>query len=329
MSLRIYSGFGLVTLAACVLVACGSGDGENAPAGPQLSKKPSTTGSNRPPSIERIRFDPEMPVAGARVRAVVVAQDPDGDPTEVGYRWYVDGESVPVSGPEIDLGNFEGASEIELVGVASDGRSESAEMRASLVIVDRPPVVVGLTVEPAEQVSPGEPVEANATARDPDGDPIEIEYEWRINGERESGVLGNEFSTDGLKMGDEIQVRVTAMARGVRSDSVESFPVRVGSTHPEIVSEPPSLREGGVFRYDVEALDPDGDRILRYRLDAAPDGMTVDPVVGRIEWRPTVAQAGVHQVAVVVIDSAGLETKQSFHLTVNADGPEAPAAPAR
>jgi hypothetical protein len=103
----------------------------------------------------------------------------------------------------------------------------------------------------------------------------------------------------------------------------------VGSRHPEIVSEPPSLRDGGLFRYHVEARDPDGDRNLRYRLDAGPDGMTVDSIVGRIEWRPTVEQAGVHQVAVVVIDSAGLETKQSFHVTVNADIPEAPAAPAR
>jgi hypothetical protein len=327
MSLRIFSGFGLWVVAGCALVACGSGDEGSVPAGPQLSAKPSMTSENRPPGIERIRFDPEAPVAGDRIRAVVVARDPDGDATKIGYRWFVDGEPVAVSGPELDLGKFQGATEIELVSVASDGHSESAETRASVDVDDQQPVIVGLKVEPGEQVSPGEAVVVKATARDPDGDSLEIEYEWTINGESAS-ELGSEMSTEGLRMGDEIQVRVTAVARGARSDSVESAPVRVGSTHPEIVSEPPSLREGGVFLYEVEAYDPDGDRILRYRLDAAPDGMTVDPVVGRIEWHPSVEQAGVHQVAVVVSDSAGLETKQSFHVTVNADAPEPPAAAA-
>lgn len=327
MSLRIFSSLGLWVVAGCALVACGSGDEGSIPAGPQLSAKSSTTGGNQPPAIERIRFDPEEPVAGDRLRAVVVARDPNGDATTIGYRWFVDGEPVSVSGPELDLGKFQGATEIELVSVANDGQSESSEMRASVDVADQEPVIVGLKLEPGERVYPGEVVVAKATARDPDGDALEIEYEWTINGESVS-EFGNEMSTEDLRMGDEIQVRVTAVARGARSDSVESASVRVGSTHPEIVSEPPSLREGGVFLYEVEAHDPDGDRILRYRLDAAPDGMTVDPIVGRIEWHPSVEQAGVHQVAVVVSDSAGLETKQSFHVTVNADAPEPPAAAA-
>jgi len=327
MFLRIFSGCGLVAVAACVLVACGSGDDAVAPAGPELSAKPSTADGNQPPSITRIDFDPETPVAGDRVHAIVVARDPDGDATRIGYRWFVDGESVALAGPEVDLGKFEGVRQIELVAVASDGHSESSEMRASVSVADRPPEIVALTVRPGERVSPGDAVVANVKARDPDGDPVEIDYEWSVNGER-VGEIGNEFSTVGLRMDDEIQVRVTATARGALSESRESAPVRVGSTHPEIVSEPPAPREGGVFVYDVEAIDPDGDRLLRYRLDVAPDGMTVDPIVGRIEWHPTVEQAGEHQVAVVVTDSAGLETKQSFHVTVSAAVAEPPAAAA-
>jgi len=327
---RIFASFGfvvvVVVVAAFALVACGSGDAA-APVGPQLSAKPSAKASNQPPSIERIEFDPEMPVAGDRVRAIVVAQDPDGDATKISFRWFVDGESVASSGPQVDLSKFEGVQEIELVAVASDGHAESSEMRASVAVADQAPEIVGLTVEPGEQVSPGDFVIANAKARDADGDSVEFEYEWTVNGEPVS-EFGNEFSTEGLRMDDEIQVRVTAMARGARSDSVDSAPIRVGSTHPEIVSEPPAPGEGGVFVYEVEAQDRDGDRMLRYRLEAAPDGMTVDPVFGRIEWHPTVEQAGEHPVAVVVRDSAGLETKQSFHVTVSADSPEPPAAAA-
>jgi hypothetical protein len=327
MSLRIFSSIGFAVVFGCALVACGSGDEAKTPAGPELSAKPIASSSNRAPAIDRIRFDPDTPVAGDRIRAVVVARDPDGDETEIGYRWLVDGETVAVSGPELDLGEFAGAAEIEVVATASDASSESAEMRSSVTVSDRPPVVVGLTLKPGEKVSPGDPIVAKVTTRDPDGDSIEIEYEWTINGDR-AGELGNEISTAGLRMGDEIQVRITAMSRDLRSEVFESDPVRVGSTHPEIVSNPPSLRDGGAFVYDVEALDPDGDRILRYRLDAAPDGMTVDPVVGRVEWHPSVEQAGVHEVAVVVIDSAGLETSQRFHVTVSAESADAPAAPA-
>jgi hypothetical protein len=55
--------------------------------------------------------------------------------------------------------------------------------------------------------------------------------------------------------------------------------------------------------------------------------MSIDEVLGQIEWRPAGNQTGVHQVSVVVRDSSRLETTQSFQVTVSASGGEAPAAP--
>ena len=49
--------------------------------------------------------------------------------------------------------------------------------------------------------------------------------------------------------------------------------------------------------------------------------MTIDEVLGTIEWRPSPDQAGVHPVSVVVSDSSRLETTQSFDVTVSAAGP--------
>ncbi len=71
-----------------------------------------------------------------------------------------------------------------------------------------------------------------------------------------------------------------------------------------------------MFRYAVEAEDPDGDRLLRYRLDEAPEGMVIDSVLGEVSWRPAQGQTGVHPVKIVVRDSSGLETSQSFQVTV-------------
>ena len=74
MSRRIFSSFGLVLTVGCGLAACGSGEEAVAPAGPQMTaERPSSSGVNRPPVIDRIRFDPPMPVRGDRIRAV----DPD------------------------------------------------------------------------------------------------------------------------------------------------------------------------------------------------------------------------------------------------------------
>jgi hypothetical protein len=92
--------------------------------------------------------------------------------------------------------------------------------------------------------------------------------------------------------------------------------VTVGSAHPEITSTPPGFREDGQFRYRIVAVDPDGDRRLRYSLEKGPDGMVIDDIVGELVWRPGDAQKGVHPVTVVVRDSGGLETKQSFSVTV-------------
>ena len=100
----------------------------------------------------------------------------------------------------------------------------------------------------------------------------------------------------------------------------------VGSAHPEIVSLPPGITDEGVFRYVVEARDPDGDRNLRYRLAEGPEGMSIDEVLGELEWRPGANQSGTHPVSIVVRDSSRLETTQSFEVTVTEAGDPPPAS---
>jgi hypothetical protein len=183
-------------------------------------------------------------------------------------------------------------------------------------------------VDPPHHVSPGASVVATAQGSDPDGDLVEIRYEWILNGEI-SDQDGNVFSAEGLRQGDEIRVRVYARAGRAESRPLESGSVRVGSAHPEITSTPPGFRDDGVFVYEVEAVDPDGDRRLRYRLAEAPDGMTIDNVVGRIQWKPTAADEGEHKVSIVVSDGSGLETTQSFPVTVSTSESALPASRGR
>jgi hypothetical protein len=316
-------------LLAGLAIACSGDPGEPEVEETLLDARDTTAapGENQPPAIRRLHLEPGEPVRGDTVRAVVTARDPDGDRVELAYRWRVAGERMPESGPEIRLGEVDKGDEVEVEVVASDGTWEGEPARASAEVRNRRPVVVGVRLDPAPNVAPGQKLTAVAVGDDEDGDEVEFRYAWRVNG-RSVDADGPALDTAGLDRGDEIQVRVTAHDGEAESDPVESVRVQVGNSSPDILSDPTGLREDGAFVYQVEARDPDGDRNLRFSLRQAPEGMRVDPVLGEVTWHPTAKQAGRHTVEVVVEDRHGASALQRFDLDVAIAG-EAPAAPAR
>jgi hypothetical protein len=85
---------------------------------------------------------------------------------------------------------------------------------------------------------------------------------------------------------------------------------------------------GGVYRYVVEAKDPEGDAPLRYELLESPEGMRIDPYNGELTWRPKANQVGTHTVKVAVKDSRGASSIQEFALPITGPSGTSPAAPA-
>jgi RHS repeat-associated protein len=69
------------------------------------------------------------------------------------------------------------------------------------------------------------------------------------------------------------------------------------------------------FSYDAEGTDTDGDTLL-WSLDAAPDGMVVDPLSGQVSWTPTAQQIGSHTVHLRATDIQGAYSGQAFELQV-------------
>jgi hypothetical protein len=53
--------------------------------------------------------------------------------------------------------------------------------------------------------------------------------------------------------------------------------------------------------------------------------MTIDPILGEVNWQPRPDQAGNHTVEIAVEDSRGARSVQLFELTVGS--PPAPAPP--
>jgi len=75
-----------------------------------------------------------------------------------------------------------------------------------------------------------------------------------------------------------------------------------------------TAKEGAIYTYDVEAVDPDGDT-LEFSLLVHPTGMTINSTTGVITWTPTEDQVGENEVVVKVSDGSK-STTQSFTVTV-------------
>jgi hypothetical protein len=201
---------------------------------------------------------------------------------------------------------------------------EPAEEAAPAEAGNRPPRLRGVQVSPAPVIRGGADVTVVAHADDPDGDEIEYHYTWWVNGD-EIDEAGPVLSTAKLRRGDTVQVRVVASDGRGDSAPMSSPLLTVENGPPQFVSQPSGAGPDGVFRYQARAEDPEGDTNLRFSLAKAPAGMSVTPLGGLVEWRPAPGQVGKHPVEVVVEDSSGARSTQSFELTIDAP----PAAPAR
>jgi hypothetical protein len=321
--------FGLAGLAALQL-ACGAEEAPK-PSGRPLVAQPAAEdrADNHPPVIESLRITPEDPVAGLPLRANVRVSDPDGDSVRLHHTWTQNGRPLALSGSTITLASTRKDDRIAVEVTATDGRLESAPARSSVRVRNRAPALIGVGLEPSGTIDLGAELRAFPDALDADGDPVQFRYEWWVNGRKQS-TTEKTFSTSGLRRGDTIQARVVATDGEDESGLVASPEARVGNTPPEILSQPPSVDSDGVFRYALEAQDPDGDRNLRYRLLQGPEGLTVDPILGEVLWKPDRSQVGRHEIEVAVEDSHGAGAAQRFYVTVRevlGEG-ETPAAPA-
>lgn len=87
-----------------------------------------------------------------------------------------------------------------------------------------------------------------------------------------------------------------------------------GNQPPTILSTPPLVAfVGDTWTYDVQAFDPDAQKIA-YALATAPAGMTIDLTTGVAAWTPSTP--GSELVAITATDLGGATGNQVFTLTV-------------
>ncbi len=74
---------------------------------------------------------------------------------------------------------------------------------------------------------------------------------------------------------------------------------------------------GQVYAYNATATDPDND-LIEWKLLAAPDGMSVDPIRGTVRWVPAADQVGSQIVTLQAAHPYGGQATQTWTITLAA-----------
>ncbi|MDP2315652.1 MAG: hypothetical protein Q8P41_22330 [Pseudomonadota bacterium] len=194
-----------------------------------------------------------------------------------------------------------------------------AEAPAPRAPRDRPPEILGITLAPTE-VRRADPLRAAVKASDPEGQSLDLDYEWLINDRPVIDVATDRLGAGRYEKGDVVRVRVTA-DDGENQVTAESESVTVLNT-------PPAFETGGrdmgrVDGFVFKATDPDGDP-LKWRLEGAPGGMAISPQ-GKISYTGSEEEPGGRYTVAVIVEDGEAYGRFEFPLTVT-PGSKAAAA---
>jgi len=196
------------------------------------------------------------------------------------------------------------------------------EKKAAAPVADikpnQPPRVEYIDVEPLYPKI-GDAIKITVKATDPDGDEVNLTFQWFKNNEPLSETSDSlVLAKEDFKRGDDISLNVIP-DDGKAKGSIGQMKVTIGNSFPEITSSPSYVRlENRKFIYQVKAKDAENDA-LTYSLKTAPSGMTIDKLTGLIQWTVPQGFKGKAEIVVVVSDGHGGEAAQGFAIELAAE----------
>ncbi len=162
----------------------------------------------------------------------------------------------------------------------------------------------------------GDTIKMVVMTADPDGDEVELIFQWFKNGIpllETSNTLS--LTKEDFRRGDKITLNVIP-DDGIVRGSPGFMDVTIGNAPPEITSASRDIKFGDRnFTYQIKANDPDGDP-LSYSLKSAPAGMTIAPLTGLIKWDVLPEFKEKTPITVSVTDGHGGEAVQSLTLEI-------------
>lgn len=291
-----------------MFLLAGCGESDNAPV-PQPAVKASTatTGQVIPRDVRKlvVAIIPDPPTADGCIKALVSGT------RQASYRWEVNNQELAGQSANVLCEGFRRGDEVKVI--VSDGKASGS---GSVTIANAPPRITEVAVN-SDGIAKHADLEIKPTVIDVDGDSIELRYQWYVNNEADPFLNGNTLPADRYERGDTVRFTIVASDGTTDSKLYQSETLKVSNAPPRIESTPPQKFEALEYSYQVKANDPDGDSLI-WRLDKAPQGMTINPASGLINWPLTGVKPGAYPMKIVVGDPGGAEAFQEFTLTLGA-----------
>jgi hypothetical protein len=267
-------------------------------------------------------------IVGKSYTYQVQATDPEGDALTYEIAAGPQGMSIDATGKITWTPTSADRGSQSILIEVKDNQGAVTRQPFTLLVIDpppnRPPVFTSTPVVDA-YINRDYVYEAQAT--DADGETVTFSFaSVPPNGLKIDSTTGNlTWKPNGTQLGIFDVVVEATDSRGVKTQ--QQFKIQTqsepGNLAP-IISSEPTLKSAAnePYLYQVQAIDPDN-HSLTYSLLDKPQGMTIDPRLGRIRWIPQTNQvtANPYTVTVQVQDDRGGTDTQTFAIEVSSTRP--------
>lgn len=262
---------------------------------------------------------PTIAAVGAAYLYQVVATDLDGDPLLYSLDEAPAGMTVdPLIGRVLWTPTEAQLGEHPVLLTVSDGLfGETQQSYVVIVLAEPPNTPPWFLTSPGGQAVAGLEYNYDADAADPEGGAVVFELIEGPAGaafDVNTGALG--WTPDAAQAGLHTLAVRAIDPDGAQASQVWLLDVRAENEPPAIWTTPGAdAYVGGAYVYAAKAKDPDGDT-MTWSLVNAPAGVTIDPVLGRVDWIPGPEAAGDQTLIVRVADCCGGEDTQTWTIAV-------------
>jgi hypothetical protein len=210
-------------------------------------------------------------------------------------------------------------------------RISRSRIPGSYYVLSAAALLVGLTALPALAERPlilsAPPVEARAghllqysvAVSNADQGPLQFKLRSAPAGASISSAGILRWTPTRAQFGkNEFFVSVSNEQNEVQSQFLRVFVVDTSNSAPSVPDIPAqSVTVDEELSVAVTATDSESDSV-RYSLEAAPPGASINPLNGQFVWTPATSDVGKHTVVLLAQDGFGGKTHSAFDITVTA-----------
>ncbi len=282
-----------------------------------LSCKQKTESTSPYPAVLSVKIVPENPRTTSNLKLKM--EGLEGKDLTFKYLWKRNGEKIFGETFEtLNHINFTKHDTISVVVTPVQGQTVGKPVEsAPVVIINTGPKLSSAVIQPYLAYANSQ-LEVMTRSSDKDEDYIVHSYKWIKNDQEIENENSSILSSENFSRGDSIRCIVTPSDREVEGKAVTTVSVVITNSPPVITSQPPPevvLKQ--VFTYTVVADDADRDELIFSLSSSSPEGMTIDPATGVINWEIPKDFTGIYPIEIIVSDGSGGRCSQSSSLSIS------------